>query len=67
MLAVATNPAPPPLPTGEALATLSHELREPLAAIVLGLELHSGEGDPGRTASPHDGGPPSSASGAARR
>jgi signal transduction histidine kinase len=46
MLAVATNPAPPPLPTAEALATLAHELRDPLTAIVLALELHSGEGDP---------------------
>ena len=46
MLAVATNPAPPPLPTAEALATLAHELRDPLTAILLALELHSGEGDP---------------------
>jgi signal transduction histidine kinase len=38
--------APVPLPTGEALATLAHELRDPLAAIVLALELHSGDGDP---------------------
>jgi len=46
MLAVATNPAPPPLPTAEALATLAHELRDPLTAIVLALELHSGESGP---------------------
>src|SRR5260221_11989474 len=46
MLAVATNPAPSPVPTAEALATLAHELRDPLTAIVLALELHSGEGDP---------------------
>src|ERR1700693_4290114 len=39
-------PMPAPLPTGEALATLAHELRDPLAAIVLALELHSGDGDP---------------------
>jgi len=45
MLANATMPAPVPLPTGEALATLAHELRDPLAAIVLALELHSGDGD----------------------
>ena len=46
MLADATMPAPVPLPTGEALATLAHELRDPLAAIVSALELHSGDGDP---------------------
>src|SRR5437667_2693161 len=46
MLANATMPAPVPLPTGEALATLAHELRDPLAAILSALEMHSGEGDP---------------------
>ena len=46
MLANATMPAPVPLPTGEALATLAHELRDPLAAILSALELHSGDGDP---------------------
>src|SRR5947208_6961512 len=46
MLGYATMPAPVPLPTGEGLATLAHELRDPLAAIVLALELHSGDGDP---------------------
>ena len=46
MLANATLPAPVPLPTGEALATLAHELRDPLAAILSALELHSGDGDP---------------------
>ncbi len=46
MLSNATIPAPVPLPTGEALATLAHELRDPLAAIVLALEFHSGDGDP---------------------
>src|SRR4051812_13684293 len=45
MLANATMPAPAPLPTDEALATLAHELRDPLAAILLALELHSGDGD----------------------
>src|SRR5438876_9201394 len=45
MLIDATMPAPAPLPTGEALATLAHELRDPLAAIVSALELHSGDGD----------------------
>src|SRR5258708_3665156 len=39
-------PAPVPLPAGEALATLAHELRDPLAAILSALELHSGDGDP---------------------
>jgi len=36
---------PASLATGEALATLAHELRDPLAAIVFALELHSGDGD----------------------
>jgi two-component system CheB/CheR fusion protein len=39
-------PAPAPLPTGEALATLAHELRDPLATILLALDLHSRGGDP---------------------
>jgi signal transduction histidine kinase len=30
---------------GEALATLAHELRDPLATILLALELHSRDGD----------------------
>jgi len=46
MLGDATMPAPVLLPTGQALATLAHELRDPLAAIVLALELHSGGDDP---------------------
>ena len=46
MLGDATMPAPVLLPTGEALATLAHELRDPLAAIVLALELHSENDDP---------------------
>ena len=39
-------PAPLPVPMGEALATLSHELRDPLATILLALDLHPGDGDP---------------------
>jgi signal transduction histidine kinase len=46
MLGNVTMPAPVPPPTGEALATLAHELRDPLAAILLALELHSGDGNP---------------------
>jgi signal transduction histidine kinase len=46
MLAVAANPAPPPLLTAEVLATLALGLRDPHAAILLALELHSGESDP---------------------
>jgi signal transduction histidine kinase len=46
MLAVPTKPAPAPVPTGEALATLAHELRDPLATVLLALELNSGGGDP---------------------
>src|SRR5262249_1460332 len=34
-----------PPPSGEALATLAHELRDPLAAILSALELHSEDGD----------------------
>jgi signal transduction histidine kinase len=37
---------PASLATGEALATLAHELRDPLAAILSALELHSEDGDP---------------------
>jgi signal transduction histidine kinase len=46
MLTDVTMPTPMPLPTGESLATLAHELRDPLAAILSALELHSGDGDP---------------------
>jgi signal transduction histidine kinase len=46
MLAYATMPSPVQLPSGESLATLAHELRDPLAAILSALELHSGDGDP---------------------
>ena len=46
MLSTVSMPAPAPLPAGDALATLAHELRDPLAAIVSALELNSGDGDP---------------------
>jgi signal transduction histidine kinase len=46
MLAVPTTPAPLPVPAGEALATLAHELRDPLATILMALDLHSGDCDP---------------------
>jgi signal transduction histidine kinase len=46
MLGVPTKPAPVPLPPDEALATLAHELRDPLNTIVLALELNSDNGDP---------------------
>jgi signal transduction histidine kinase len=46
MLGNTTMPAPVAQPTGEALATLAHELRDPLAAILSALELHSADGDP---------------------
>src|SRR5262245_17173778 len=46
MFSTSTKPAPAPLPTDEALATLAHELRDPLATILLALELHSGDDDP---------------------
>src|SRR5436309_12417854 len=46
MIANPTMPAAVPAPRDEALATLAHELRDPLAAILLALELHSGDGDP---------------------
>jgi signal transduction histidine kinase len=46
MLAVPTDPALVPLPAGEALATLAHELRDPLATILLALELNSCDANP---------------------
>jgi signal transduction histidine kinase len=46
MLGDSMTTAPAPLPAGEALATLAHELRDPLATILLALEVHSGDGDP---------------------
>ncbi|HEV3263754.1 MAG TPA: histidine kinase dimerization/phospho-acceptor domain-containing protein, partial [Gemmataceae bacterium] len=47
MLSVCTKPAPVPIPMDESLATLAHELREPLATIVFALEAMPGsEGDP---------------------
>jgi signal transduction histidine kinase len=46
MVGNATMPASNSLPTSDALATLAHELRDPLAAILLALEMHSEDGDP---------------------
>ncbi len=46
MLGTLLMPAPAPVPPGEALATLAHELRNPLNTILLALELTSEEGDP---------------------
>jgi signal transduction histidine kinase len=46
MLGNPTKSAPAPLATDEALATLAHELRDPLATILLALDLHSSDGDP---------------------
>ncbi len=45
-LCVSTKPAPVPMPLDESLATLAHELRSPLATILLALEVMSGDGDP---------------------
>jgi hypothetical protein len=39
MCANSTISAPVPIPFGEALATLAHELRDPLATVVLALDL----------------------------
>src|SRR5579864_7734029 len=46
MLGVPTKPAPVPLPLDEALATLAHELRNPLNTVLLALELNSDNGEP---------------------
>ena len=46
MIANVTMPAAVPVPRDEALATLAHELRDPLATILLALELHSEASDP---------------------
>jgi signal transduction histidine kinase len=46
MLSNLTKPALAPPPTDEALATLAHELRDPLSTILLALNLHSGDCDP---------------------
>jgi signal transduction histidine kinase len=46
MLGVSAMPAPAPLATDESLATLAHELRGPLATILLALEAMLGHGDP---------------------
>jgi signal transduction histidine kinase len=47
MLSVPTRPAPVPRPTDESLAILAHELRDPLATILLALEvMPCDDGDP---------------------
>jgi signal transduction histidine kinase len=46
MLSNSANPAPATLATDEALAILAHELRDPLAAILLAMELLPGDSDP---------------------
>jgi signal transduction histidine kinase len=46
MLGVSAMPAPAPLATDESLATLAHELRSPLATILLALEAMPGHSDP---------------------
>jgi signal transduction histidine kinase len=46
MPCVSTNPTPVPMPMDESLATLAHELRDPLATILLALQVMSGDGDP---------------------
>jgi signal transduction histidine kinase len=46
MLSNPTKPAPAPVATEEVLATLAHELRNPLNIILLALQLHSGDSDP---------------------
>src|SRR6266404_4871819 len=44
MLSVCTKPAPMPMPIEESLAILAHELRGPLATIVLALEAIPSDG-----------------------
>jgi signal transduction histidine kinase len=46
MLGVSTRPASVPLPLDESLATLAHEFRDPLATILLALEVIPCDGDP---------------------
>ena len=46
MLGISTKPALVPTPMDECLATLAHELRDPLATILFALEAISGDGDP---------------------
>jgi signal transduction histidine kinase len=46
MLNDCTQPTPEPMPVDQGLATLAHELRDPLNAILLALDLYSGDGDP---------------------
>ncbi len=45
MLCVSTKPASTPMPLDESLATLAHELRDPLTTILLALEAISDDGD----------------------
>jgi len=45
MLCVATKPASAPMLLDESLATLAHELRDPLTTILLALEAMSDDGD----------------------
>ena len=45
MILVPTTPAPAAVPVDESLATLAHELRDPLATVLLALEMIP-EGDP---------------------
>src|ERR1700730_9691062 len=47
MLDISTTPAPVLRPIDEWLAPLAHELRDPLATILLALEVISEYGDPG--------------------
>src|SRR2546423_128974 len=47
MLGDSTTPGPGLRPMDEWVATLAHELRDPLATILLALEAISGDGDPG--------------------
>jgi signal transduction histidine kinase len=46
MLGNPTMPARGPLPLGVALATLAHELRDPINSVLLALEVLSGDADP---------------------
>jgi signal transduction histidine kinase len=46
MLSVCTKPAPVPMSMDESLATLAHELRDPLATILFALDAIPGDGDP---------------------
>src|SRR2546428_12215823 len=50
MLRVPTKPAPLPTPLVESLATLAHELRDPLATILFALETIPGDDPAARQA-----------------